>query len=198
MWLLYCCPSCPHQIPSVCIGNQLSSLLLVQLHPGAVGEIYFKIVGVSMQLTVPTCHEARNWDKIKEKSKNTDFCRTGLHFSSFTIFLALCWLYCTSVSVSLELASPGLDSAHRMFLTSAEQRRIISLDLLAKLFLMQHKRLFRLLCCKGTLLVCVQLTVLQGPQDVFLQSCFPSGQPPAYSGAWRCSSPAAGLSISFC
>ena len=86
-----------------------------------------------MQLTVPTCHEARNWDKIKEKSKNTDFCRTGLHFSSFTIFLALCWLYCTSVSVSLELASPGLDSAHRMFLTSAEQRRIISLDLLAKL-----------------------------------------------------------------
>jgi len=94
------------------------------------------------------------------------------------------------MSFCLELGSPGLDLAHQMFLTSAEQRTIISLDLLAK-------QAVHFLCCKGTLLVCVQLTVLQGPQDVFLQSCFPSGQLPVCTGAWGHSSPAAGLGIPF-
>lgn len=33
-----------------------------------------------MQLTAPTCHKERNWDKSKVKSKNTNFHRNGLHF----------------------------------------------------------------------------------------------------------------------
>lgn len=158
-----------------------------QTSPWCCGEINFKIVDFSMQPTAPTCHKETNWVKIKKKSKNTDFCRTGLLFSSLSMFVALCW-NCTSVSMSVELESPGLDLAHQIFLTSAEWRRNIFLDLLTKLFIMQPKRLFTFFAVRQhALLVCVQLTVLQGPQDVFLQSCFLSGELTAYTGAGGCS-----------
>lgn len=82
----------------------------------------------------------------KKKSQRT-VVSVQLDPSHFTIFVTLCWM-CTSMSVSLELGSPGLDAAHEIFFTIAEQSRIISLDLLAKLFLMQPKKLFTFLEAK--------------------------------------------------
>lgn len=110
--------------------------------------------------------------------------------SLLNIFEVLYWNL-SSMSTSLLLERAELDTQ----LSSAEQRGRITFrkTILAILFLMQPKTYLASFCHKGTLLARVQHAVHENLLGLFLQSCFPISQLPAYTGAWSCSSPGAGL-----
>lgn len=67
---------------------------------------------------------------------------------------------CTSMTVSFELGSPGLDPEHWIFFTSGEQRRIIPLDLCVKTLPEAAQEIVHLTWWKGALRVCIQFCVL--------------------------------------
>lgn len=135
VWLLYCCSSCPIKSHKM-YWKSIVQPVVDQASLRCCWRNYLKFLCVSMLLSAKPQREKLGQNQ--RKPKNSSFCTTGLQFLHH---LCDC-LTCTSVSVSLERGSSGLDSAHQMRFTSAEQRRIISLDLLEKLFLVQPKKLF--------------------------------------------------------
>lgn len=191
MWLPYCCPSCPIKSHEIFLKSTVQRVV-GQASPRLCWRNCLKFVRVSMLLSAKPQRE-KLW---QSKSQRTEV-SAQLDPSLFTIFVTLCQM-CTSMSVSLEPGSPGLDATHQMFFTSAEQRRIISLDLLAKLFLMQPKKLFTFLDAKVHCGCVFNFAVQKHQQDVFLPINLQSCQPPAHLGTWGCSSSAAGLVISLC
>lgn len=95
--------------------------------------------------------------------------------------VVICWFPCTTPMscTGKPRSGDGPPGPTR----TEQSRRLPSLNPLAKLLLVQLKRLLGT-CAKGHTAGSHQLCIHQEPQLFFLQNCFPSGQSPEYSSAW--------------
>jgi len=95
------------------------------------------------------------------------------------------------------MGSLELDPQPQKDLTSAEERRrIISLDLLAMLCLMQPWRLLAVFATRACFLVMVNLVSTRTPRALSAKQFSSQSAHTVCTGAWGCFSPSAGLCIS--